>query len=85
MSKGSMKISKVILLQFSLTLCPPYIPTTIAKYLEVAESSKTCETHLYSVKPFGEALVELEGLEIETVVILTERILTHLSHTGTYV
>lgn len=50
--------------------------------LKESGSLKTCETHLYSVKPFGKALVELEKLEIEVTVTLTGRILTHLSLTG---
>lgn len=64
-----------------LTLCFPYISTiTAAEWLK--ESLKTCETHLYSVKSFGKALVELERLEIEGTVTLTDRFLTHLSLTG---
>lgn len=66
-----------------LTLCFPYISTiTAAECLKESGSPKTWETHLYSVKPFGKALVELERLEIEVTVTLTERILTHLSLTG---
>lgn len=71
MSKGSMLNSKVTLQFCFPTFLTPYFPYILTtKYCEEIESYKICETYLYSVKSFGRALVELEVLEIETVVTL---------------